>query len=78
MRRSTLSTAAFALAASLLIQQSPAMAQSDFQAELTGYHVLCDRGDRRACIKFGMLLERHRDMVANWRRSHTEWFWWER
>jgi hypothetical protein len=58
--------------------QAPALAQSDFQAQLIGYHTLCDHGDRKACIRFGMLIEHHKDMQAEWRHSHPEWFWWEK
>ena len=35
------------------------------EAELVGLHQLCDKGDRKACVRFGMLLgeakERHAD-----------------
>jgi len=55
----------------------PARAQ-DAQAELLGFHQLCDRGDRRACVKFGMILGRMQERHAEWRRLHPEWFWWER
>jgi len=56
---------------------SPARAQ-DVQAELIGLHQLCDRGDRKACVKFGMILGRMQERHAEWRRAHPEWFWWER
>lgn len=47
------------------------------EAELVGLHQLCDRGDRRACVRFGMLLGEARERHADWRRAHAEWFWWE-
>jgi len=56
---------------------SPARAQ-DVQAELIGLHQLCDHGDRKACVKFGMILGRMQERHAEWRRAHPEWFWWER
>ena len=59
---------------------SPARAQ-DFrakEAELVGFHQACDHGDRKACVRFGMLLQEMRDHHAEWRRGHPEWFWWER
>jgi hypothetical protein len=58
----------------------PARAQ-DFrarEAELAGLHQLCDRGDRKACVRFGMILGEMRERHADWRRGHPEWFWWER
>jgi len=61
-----------------LTQTAPARAQTDVEAEMIGYHQLCDRGDRRACIKFGILIGRNQQRNADWRRAHAEWFWWER
>jgi hypothetical protein len=37
-------------------------------------HGLCDRGDHRACVRFGMLLSENRSRHDEWRRSHAE-FW---
>ena len=62
----------------LLGWQSLAQAQSAHQAEIIGFHQLCEKGDRRACIRFGMMIEHDRDMHAEWRRTHPEFFWWER
>jgi hypothetical protein len=56
----------------------PARAQADVEAEMIGYHQLCERGDRRACIKFGILIGRNQQRHADWRRAHADWFWWER
>jgi hypothetical protein len=60
-----------------ILSTSPARAQ-DAQAELLGFHQLCDRGDRKACVRFGMILGRMQERHAEWRRMHPEWFWWER
>jgi hypothetical protein len=59
-------------------QPIPARAQSDVEAEMIGYHQLCEKGDRRACIKFGILIGRNQQRNADWRRAHADWFWWER
>jgi hypothetical protein len=53
----------------------PARAQ-DAQAEMIGLHQLCDQGDRRACVKFGIMLGRAQQRHAEWRHLHPEWFWW--
>jgi hypothetical protein len=55
-----------------------ARAQSNAEAELIGFHQLCDKGDRRACVRFGILIGQNQQRHADWRRSHAEWFWWER
>ena len=55
----------------------PARAQNAAEAEIIGFHQLCDKGDRRACVRFGILLGQNQQRHADWRRSHAEWFWWE-
>jgi hypothetical protein len=73
-------TAACAVAiagTSAIVSNTPARAQ-DVQAELIGFHQLCERGDRKACVRFGMILGRMQERHAEWRRSHPDWFWWER
>ena len=47
------------------------------EAELVGLHQLCDKGDRKACIRFGMMLGEGKVRHADWRRSHPEFWWWE-
>jgi hypothetical protein len=47
------------------------------EAELVGLHKLCDKGDRKACVRFGMLLGEAKERHADWRRAHAEWWWWE-
>jgi hypothetical protein len=56
----------------------PVYAQSAAEAELIGFHQLCDKGDRRACVRFGILIGENRERHAEWRRLHPEWFWWDR
>jgi len=47
------------------------------EAELVGLHQLCDRGDRKACVRFGMLLGEAKERHSEWRKAHAEWWWWE-
>ncbi|MGA8412858.1 MAG: hypothetical protein WB756_13965, partial [Xanthobacteraceae bacterium] len=56
----------------------PAQAQGNIEAEMIGFHQLCDRGDKRACIRFGILIGENRQRHADWRRLHPDWWWWER
>ena len=56
---------------------TPVQAQNAREAELIGFHQLCEKGDRRACIRFGMLLGENRERHAEWRKHHADWWWWE-
>ena len=71
---------AFAVVASATaaIGSTPARAQEGVEAEMIGYHQLCQKGDRRACIRFGILIGRNEQRHADWRRLHADWWWWER
>ena len=53
-------------------------AQMNREAEMIGLHQLCERGDRRACVRFGILIGENRERHAEWRRLHADWWWWER
>jgi hypothetical protein len=54
-----------------------AHAQDAVEAEMVGYHQLCQKGDRKACIRFGILIGRNEQRHADWRRAHADWWWWE-
>ena len=56
----------------------PAQAQNAREAEMIGFHQMCERGDRKACVRFGMMLGESRARHAEWRRLHADWWWWER
>jgi hypothetical protein len=38
----------------------------------------CEDGDRRACIRFGIIIGENRERRAQWRRENPDLFWWER
>jgi hypothetical protein len=38
----------------------------------------CERGDRRACVRFGVLIGENRERMVEWRRERPEFFWWDR
>jgi hypothetical protein len=38
----------------------------------------CEDGDRRACVRFGIILGENRQRQAEWRRDHPEAFFFER
>jgi hypothetical protein len=56
---------------------TPAHAQDAVEAEMIGYHQLCQKGDRKACIRFGILIGRNEQRHVDWRRAHADWWWWE-
>ena len=45
-----------------------------FDDQLFRLHSACDGGNRGACIRFGVLIGEHRERVADWRRSHPDFF----
>ena len=38
------------------VASTPARAQNAVEAEILGFHQLCDKGDRKACVRFGILI----------------------
>jgi hypothetical protein len=48
------------------------------EAEILGLHQLCDRGDHRACVRFGIMIGESRERHDELRRRHPEFWWWER
>jgi hypothetical protein len=46
--------------------------------EMIGYRARCEEGDRRACVRLGILIGENRDRRAEWRTHNPEFFFWER
>jgi hypothetical protein len=78
--RSLMVTAALAVAAlgAVTVAPTTARAQNNVEAEIIGFHQLCEKGDRRACVRFGILIGQNEQRHADWRRSHADWWWWEK
>jgi hypothetical protein len=38
----------------------------------------CEDGDRRACVRLGVIIGENREHRADWRREHPELFFYER
>jgi len=68
---------AAATSAMAAVASTPARAQNAVEAEILGFHQLCDKGDRKACVRFGILIGQNQQRHADWRRAHAEWFWWD-
>jgi hypothetical protein len=71
-------TIAIGLSATTAIVPTPAHAQGNVEAEILGFHQLCEKGDRKACVRFGILIGRNEQRGADWHRAHADWFWFER
>jgi hypothetical protein len=69
---------AVGISATTTMVATPARAQSNVEAEMLGFHQLCEKGDRKACVRFGILIGKNEQRHADWRKAHAEWFWWER
>src|SRR5450432_702730 len=65
------------LASGLMTVAAQAADWTAREAELVGLHQLCDKGDRKACIRFGMMLGEAKERHADWRAHHPEFWWWE-
>lgn len=55
----------------------PAAVEDGFDDKMFRLHDRCDDGDRHACIRFGVMIGQHRERVAQWRRSHPDFFAYE-
>jgi hypothetical protein len=69
---------AAAIVTAIAAVPTTARAQNAVEAEMIGFHQLCDKGDRRACVRFGILIGQNQQRHADWRRSHADWWWWEK
>jgi hypothetical protein len=47
------------------------------EVQLVEFRRLCETGDKAACVRFGMALEKNRTRHAMWRKAHADWFFWE-
>ena len=67
-----------ALLGLLLVAGSTGAKANPYDDHVRILHHLCDAGDRRACVKFGIEIGRHQERVADWRAHHPDWFEYER
>jgi hypothetical protein len=45
---------------------------------MIGFHQLFSKGDRKACIRFGIMIGEVCERHAEWCRTHPEFCWWKR
>ena len=72
--KSTLISATIIVSSAFVLGSVPVQAQDRPTKEGERLHQLCDKGDQRACVRFGMLLNENRGRHEEWRRSHPEFF----
>jgi hypothetical protein len=77
--RLVVGAAAVSLVGIIVVASSAVVrAQNAREAEMLGFHQLCNKGDRKACIRFGIMIGENRERHVEWRRAHPEFWWWER
>jgi hypothetical protein len=77
MRKTILFAGLTALTVGIGIFGIPAQAD-EREEHMRRLHFECDRGDRPACVRFGVMIGESRERHAEWRRTHPEWWWWDR
>lgn len=63
-----------------VVEPAPAVrtvVASPYDDEVFGLKEACDSGSRRACIRFGIMIGKHQERVATWRRTHPDFFSYE-
>ena len=65
---------AIIIGSAALLGNASAQAQDRAATEGARLHQLCEKGDQRACVRFGMMLNENRGRHGEWRKSHPE-FW---
>src|SRR5262245_21219772 len=68
---------AMIISSAAALGSKPVQAQDRPMREGARLHQLCDQGDKRACVRFGMLMNENRARHDEWRRSHPDLFWYE-
>ncbi|PWT90763.1 MAG: hypothetical protein C5B56_04905 [Proteobacteria bacterium] len=70
----TLISAAIIISSAVILGSAPAQAQDRATSEGKRLHQLCEGGDKRACVRFGMMMNENRARHDEWRKSNPE-FW---
>jgi hypothetical protein len=53
-------------------------ARDELSERMLGLRAACDAGDRRACVRMGIIIGEHRERHEEWRRAHPDVFFYER
>jgi hypothetical protein len=63
-----------------VVPPAPAAApvvRDELRDRMLHFRERCDEGDRRACVRLGIIIGEHRERRAAWRREHPEVFFYE-
>ena len=52
--------------------------RDELRERMSEYREACEDGDRRACVRLGVIIGENRERRAAWRRDHPELFFYER
>jgi hypothetical protein len=77
MRKSLLGIAGLTSVLLAIGASITAVRADPLEVQLIEFRKLCDSGDKGACVRFGMALEKNRARHAGWRKAHADWFFWE-
>jgi len=55
-----------------------AVVRDELSDRMLGLRIACEDGDRRACVRLGIIIGENRERRAAWRREHPEVFFYER
>ena len=57
---------------------APVVARDELRERMLELRAGCEDGDRRACVRLGILIGENRERRADWRREHPDVFFYER
>jgi hypothetical protein len=52
--------------------------RDELSERMLGLRVACQDGDRRACVRLGIIIGEHKERHEEWRRAHPDVFFYER
>ena len=56
----------------------PPHPRDELRERMLGLRVACQDGDRRACVRLGIIIGEHRERREEWRREHPDVFFYKR
>jgi hypothetical protein len=56
----------------------PPPQRDELRARMFELREACEDGDKRACVRLGIIIGEHRERREAWRREHPELFFYER
>ncbi|MBI3434408.1 MAG: peptidase inhibitor family I36 protein [Proteobacteria bacterium] len=52
--------------------------RDDLREQMSDLRAGCEAGDRRSCVRLGIIIGENRERRAQWRRERPDFFFWER